>query len=419
MNVAEIAGRLLQYTDHRTLAEANTAGVEYLQAALDAINGAAQLCYLHGPETLSCRFFGHNIEAPASATVTYDTAWHWASGGSASYAGRAITVTGDTIAYNRILSSDASDFTAERDAPAALTSVPVPTGNIVVSGAGSAEVNGVYSLMGEYNGKPYYSSIADSAWDISAISYNAAWVIYNNSSVFEYLGPPSGDEATPDLVNTWQVTEGQAPAPTVTAEMPAATGAAATIYHDAVALDAGITHILPEVVLDEEVPLRAAGTEADLYLETRYRWDYGERFRFPSISAKPPTPGRPVSYWIQTSVANVAAGQSQPSLYMRLSPFPDKAYTLRYRARVRPPKAIVSDLDAANNGAACTKEIPMPAGWDELFLLPVAKQAYAGSPFFTNQGVKEEFARGYQDALERLRETHPQTNRPVRFIPEV
>jgi hypothetical protein len=317
MNVAEIAGRLLQYTDHRTLAEANTAGVEYLQAALDAINGAAQLCYLHGPETLSCRFFGHNIEAPASATVTYDTAWHWASGGSASHAGRAITVTGDTTTYNRILSSDASDFTAERDAPAALT------------------------------------------------------------------------------------------------------GAAATIYHDAVALDAGITHILPEVVLDEEVPLRAAGTEADLYLETRYRWDYGERFRFPSISAKPPTPGRPVSYWIQTSVANVAAGQSQPSLYMRLSPFPDKAYTLRYRARVRPPKAIVSDLDAANNGAACTKEIPMPAGWDELFLLPVAKQAYAGSPFFTNQGVKEEFARGYQDALERLRETHPQTNRPVRFIPEV
>jgi hypothetical protein len=96
---------------------------------------------------------------------------------------------------------------------------PEATGSMVVSGAGSDEVNGVYSLMGEYNGKPYYSSMADSAWDISAISYGAAWVIYSNSSDFEYLGPPSDDVATPDLVTTWTVDEGEAPVPTVTAEM--------------------------------------------------------------------------------------------------------------------------------------------------------------------------------------------------------
>jgi hypothetical protein len=90
---------------------------------------------------------------------------------------------------------------------------PAPTGNIIVSGAGSVEVNGVYVPDGVEGGKSDYQGTGD-----SEISWNTAgfWIIGIDGSD-EYIS--NEDVPTPDLVTEWEVADGQAPSPTVTAEL--------------------------------------------------------------------------------------------------------------------------------------------------------------------------------------------------------
>jgi hypothetical protein len=88
---------------------------------------------------------------------------------------------------------------------------PQPTGNMIVSGAGSAEVNGVYVLDGENEGRPIYRKTGFLLrWE------GYEWVIADLAEGW-YRGTP--DVATPDIVTTWDFDYGTAPAPTVTAEM--------------------------------------------------------------------------------------------------------------------------------------------------------------------------------------------------------
>jgi hypothetical protein len=102
-----------------------------------------------------------------------------------------------------------------RGAESAWSSEPelVPTGNIIVSGAGSVEANGVYTPDGELEGKPQYKK-----GDFFIFASGADWFIELRGSGF-LLYNGLDDVATPDLVTTWEAFDGLAPAPTVTAEM--------------------------------------------------------------------------------------------------------------------------------------------------------------------------------------------------------
>jgi hypothetical protein len=89
-----------------------------------------------------------------------------------------------------------------------------PTGNIVVSGAGSDEVNDTYAPAGTVGGKTKYRGITS---NLSLILWDSGeWIISFNSND---LYGSDDDVATPDLVTTWGIANGQAPVPTVTAEM--------------------------------------------------------------------------------------------------------------------------------------------------------------------------------------------------------
>jgi hypothetical protein len=95
-----------------------------------------------------------------------------------------------------------------------------PTGNIVVSGAGSVDANGVYSPRGEFGGKPYYNLIEKpDNIDEWFIRWEDNWIIEGDPAGDGFLYTSTEDVATPDLVTAWGVTNGLAPAPTVTAEM--------------------------------------------------------------------------------------------------------------------------------------------------------------------------------------------------------
>jgi hypothetical protein len=93
----------------------------------------------------------------------------------------------------------------------------VPSGNMVVAGAGSTEANGVYLLIGEKNGKPLYAKGGD---DDPAIEWvGGEWRIIDTLVDHNLVHYTSGSNvATPNLAS-WVVEEGFAPVPTVTAQM--------------------------------------------------------------------------------------------------------------------------------------------------------------------------------------------------------
>jgi hypothetical protein len=93
-----------------------------------------------------------------------------------------------------------------------------PTGNIIVSGAGSVEVDGVYVPDGEINEFPrYVFGSLEIFWALSQ------WVIRASGDPLSTLYASALFESapTPDLATGWQfnAAQSQAPAPTVTAEL--------------------------------------------------------------------------------------------------------------------------------------------------------------------------------------------------------
>ena len=89
--------------------------------------------------------------------------------------------------------------------------------NIIVSGAGSTEVNGTYVDTGQLSeGRPIYANNANS--DIVIVWDSSAWNIADMSTqVMYYIS--EDDVATPDLCTTWEVADGEPPVPTVTKEV--------------------------------------------------------------------------------------------------------------------------------------------------------------------------------------------------------
>jgi len=95
----------------------------------------------------------------------------------------------------------------------------IPPSNVFVSGAGSSDVNGIYTYRGEFDGKLHYNLVgAPNSTDANAILWNTDnWVIisedgdgyYNSFENVEY----------PWLVGNWNVTDGSSPVPMVT-EIP-------------------------------------------------------------------------------------------------------------------------------------------------------------------------------------------------------
>jgi hypothetical protein len=88
--------------------------------------------------------------------------------------------------------------------------VLAPTGNIIVAGAGTVEVNGIYTPSGDIYVKSPNLEIRETSLG------NGLWVISVNG-LERYVAASSA--ATPDLVVTWLTTGGIAPTPTVTAEL--------------------------------------------------------------------------------------------------------------------------------------------------------------------------------------------------------
>jgi hypothetical protein len=90
--------------------------------------------------------------------------------------------------------------------------------SVLVSGAGSDFVNGIYTLTGEIDGKPYYNLPASSDADRSAISWSInQWIIWGDGNESQYSS--TDDVEFPWQVTTWIGEGGGPPLPIVT-EIP-------------------------------------------------------------------------------------------------------------------------------------------------------------------------------------------------------
>ena len=83
--------------------------------------------------------------------------------------------------------------------------------NMIVSGAGSSEVNGTYVEFETYKNKPYYSK------DDFELKWEGLWVFTDFMEGDDYYYS-FDDVDTPDLCTTWSKAAGALPVPTVTKE---------------------------------------------------------------------------------------------------------------------------------------------------------------------------------------------------------
>jgi hypothetical protein len=99
-----------------------------------------------------------------------------------------------------------------------LATPPEPTtfNAVIVSGAGSEDVNDTYTETGEENGKKYYNLNEGESVDQGSISWDGSnWKIYNDGGDLLYTS--TDDVEFPWQVTTWSIEEdGQFPTPTLT-----------------------------------------------------------------------------------------------------------------------------------------------------------------------------------------------------------
>lgn len=422
MNAAEIAAQLLVYVDQRTLSEANTTGTEYLQGAVTAINSAAQELYRVSPSILSSRDFA--IVCRDSITVSVALT---------QFSQSAICTTelpSWTLGQSVIASSLDTRITA-------LQSGGVETGptfTLMATGVGAAP-DGLrfYDTTQTYGGKKMYRSeytalspvgymlaleeVANfyRLWTLSSVIYQGEPLSYN----WQYMAAAEPAVGTIiQIAPQRDITAAGTSGATLTSPslLPSATYEM-QIYNDAIPLPSDIISIMPTVILDGTRELQAANSEFQLVnpFPMRRESDYGRPI-YKTHNVATPSPSVPMSYMV-TSIPTTPASGAQNQLYMRLSPRPIASHSITFQAKVRPTQITVAGLDAANNGAACTQSIPMPQGWAETYLLPVALQHFTRSPFWRNAEAKSEIARAYQSAIDNIPKETSQQDRKLRIYP--
>ncbi|NDB84733.1 MAG: hypothetical protein EB127_18810 [Alphaproteobacteria bacterium] len=90
--------------------------------------------------------------------------------------------------------------------------------NVLVSGAGLAEVNGIYTYRGVYSGKPYYNLVGyeDSINAFSIFWFTPSWILIGTEEVMYEAFDQSIDYP---WLGTWSNSNGIEPPPIVT-EIP-------------------------------------------------------------------------------------------------------------------------------------------------------------------------------------------------------
>lgn len=185
----------------------------------------------------------------------------------------------------------------------------------------------------------------------------------------------------------------------------------ATVFNDCIQLPSDYGAVIGDVLLQNVRPLLACNNR-----EEYMRWAgaptitdaSGNSTAFAFYSFRKVV-GIPMAYYVQG-----AFDSNSPYTLrrMRLAPMPDgQNYEIFYNISKNPPFYSPTDIkDAQTDGEVGDPGVtfPIPNGWVESLLLPLALQRFTAMPGFLNEAAKPEIQRQFQAAKLMLSNTRPQ-----------
>lgn len=177
----------------------------------------------------------------------------------------------------------------------------------------------------------------------------------------------------------------------------------AIVYCDSYNLADEVTGVLKPVRIMNG-PRLAPVTDPDkLLMSPTLEDDFGRHRLVPN----PPLPNGRLSDFVGTPQLyccdSRAEDYDKPSLRLRFGPPPDRSMMISYRATIAPPVITAADLVASPSPT-----VPVPAGYAESVLLPIAVQRLVATPYFRDFPGKDEIARSYRAAISLAASLRPQ-----------
>lgn len=312
------------------------------------------------------------------------------------------------------------------------TQAATPTGNLVVSGAGTASVNGIWTPTGTtVNGRSAWQkgdqqiSFSGTNWAIGSLYVNYT---------FDQFPPQAG----------WGMTSGAAPAPTVTAEVvfPATeinasmlgqtvrlgddpfdnelaaydattrtatlvrpytgqttTAGTGTLFTDSIILPDAVMSVIPPVLIHGEHELKPLRSQRDVML-------FSDAYNFHSYADTTVGPGstviaenRDIDVPVGFYVENYRRASGKTTLRLRVSPLPDKEYALRFDVRLGAP-----EITALNSAT----EIPIPQNYAHSVFLPILRYQFSTWKHVNMGNQANEYKTHYDEAWQILAKLKPQ-----------
>jgi hypothetical protein len=173
----------------------------------------------------------------------------------------------------------------------------------------------------------------------------------------------------------------------------------ATLYGDVLLLDAAYSKPLSPVWLSNIRILDPLAGKADfLGYDPRQdlNSDWGRQPYGSSRFPRAPLVAQPEAYFAETHTA-LAGNLSQ--IRLALTPIPERQYSLRFDAGVRP--LAVTDAHIGTSGDP-NRYFPLPAGLDHKFLLPLILYYWSKTAFFKNEEAKQQIVRDRNDRLPEI-----------------
>ena len=122
------------------------------------------------------------------------------------------------------------------------------------------------------------------------------------------------------------------------------------------------------------------------------------------------TVGMPEVCFVET---RYLPARSRLGIRLRVHPMPRDAMLLTYGARLNAPTITAADVGAATDPGTA---FPIPGGWEEAVLLPLALQRFSAHPNFAPESAREEIERQAVSARRIMQSAAPQRS-PARLLP--
>lgn len=176
---------------------------------------------------------------------------------------------------------------------------------------------------------------------------------------------------------------------------PASDGLA-TLYCDTIILPHDTMSVVPPVFIQGEHELKPLRSQNDVMLFSVGSPNNSYSDNFYSTTANNRDEGTPIGYYIEPYIDSLA---KNTKLRLRVSPLPDRDYTLRFDVRLAAPR--ITAIEPA-------VQIPIPMGYGESIFLPILRFQFSTWRHVNLGNQSNELKQQYDEAWQILAKLKPQ-----------